>query len=99
MIGEIDLYDFLLHGVQSEDRLQSGDTVAVPPAGPQIAVYGAVKRPAIYELKGETTLAAVLEDAGGATVSAALGHIVIDRIDANRQRETVSLDLPAGSEA
>jgi protein involved in polysaccharide export with SLBB domain len=101
LIGEIDLYDFLLHGVQSEDRLQSGDTVAVPPAGPQIAVYGAVKRPAIYELKGETTLAQVLEDAGGATVSAALGHIVIDRIDANRQRETVSLGLPpeSGSES
>jgi protein involved in polysaccharide export with SLBB domain len=97
LMGEIDLYDFLLHGVQNEDRLQSGDTIAVPPAGPQIAVYGAVKRPAIYELKTETTLAQVLEDAGGATVSAALGHIVVDRIDANHQRETVSLDLPAGS--
>ena len=99
LVGEIDLYAFLLHGVQSEDRLESGDTVAVPPAGPQIAVYGAVKRPAIYELKGETTLAAVLADAGGATVSAALGHIVIDRIDANRRRETLSLDLPADTEA
>ena len=86
LIGEIDLYDFLLHGVQSEDRLQSGDTLVVPPSGPQIAVYGAVKRPAIYELKGETTLAAVLRDAGGATVSAELGHIVIDRINANQER-------------
>lgn len=99
LLGEIDLYDFLLHGVQNEDRLESGDTVAVPPAGPQIAVYGAVKRPAIYELKGEATLADLLEDAGGATVSAALGHIVIDRIDANHQRETVSLNLPAGSDS
>jgi protein involved in polysaccharide export with SLBB domain len=93
LIGEIDLYDFLLHGVQSEDRLQSGDTLVVPPSGPQVSVYGAVKRPAIYELKGETTLAAVLQDAGGVTVSAALGHIVIDRINANRERETVSLNL------
>jgi protein involved in polysaccharide export with SLBB domain len=99
LLGEIDLYDFLLHGVQNEDRLQSGDTVEVPPAGPQIAVYGAVKRPAIYELKGEATLADVLEDAGGATVSAALGHIVVDRIDANRRRETVSLNLPVGSDS
>jgi protein involved in polysaccharide export with SLBB domain len=99
LLGEFDLYDFLLHGVQNEDRLQSGDTIAVPPAGPQIAVYGAVKRPAIYELKDETTLASVLEDAGGVTVSAELGHIVIDRIDANHQRQTVSLDLPAGSSA
>ncbi|HEX4582147.1 MAG TPA: SLBB domain-containing protein [Acidobacteriaceae bacterium] len=97
LVGEIDLYDFLLHGVQNEDRLQSGDTLAVPPAGRQIYVYGAVKRPAIYELKSETTLADVLGDAGGPTVSAELGHIVIDRIDANHQRETVSLNLPAGS--
>ncbi|HEY2000959.1 MAG TPA: SLBB domain-containing protein [Acidobacteriaceae bacterium] len=95
LVDEIDLYDFLLHGVQNESRLQSGDTLLVPPAGTQISVYGAVKRPAIYELKGETTLAEVLEDAGGATVSAALGHIVIDRIDANHQRETVSLNLPS----
>ncbi len=98
LLGEIDLYDFLLHGVQNEDRLQAGDTLNVPPAGPQISVYGAVKRPAIYELKGETTLAEVLEDAGGATVSAALGQIVIDRIDANHQRETVSLNLSTGSD-
>lgn len=98
LLGEIDLYDFLLHGVQNEGRLQSGDTLAVPPAGPQIAVYGAVKRPAIYELKGEATLADVLQDAGGAMVSAALSHIVVDRIDANHQRETVSVNLPAGGD-
>lgn len=99
LVGEIDLYDFLLHGVQDEDRLQSGDTLEVPPAGPQIALYGAVKRPAIYELKSETTLADVLEDAGGTTVSAALGHIVVDRIDANHRRETVSLNLPERSDS
>ncbi|AXC11263.1 Capsular polysaccharide export system protein KpsC [Acidisarcina polymorpha] len=97
LIGEIDLYDFLLHGVQNEEHLESGDTVLVPPTGPQVSVYGAVKRPALYELKGETTLAAMLDDAGGVTVTAELGHIVIDRVVANQQRETVSLDLPAGS--
>jgi protein involved in polysaccharide export with SLBB domain len=99
LVGEIDLYDFLLHGVQNEDRLQSGDTVMVPPTGPQIYVSGSVKRPAIYEMRGETTLADVLNDAGGVTVAAELGHIVIDRIDANHQRETVSLNLPASSNA
>jgi len=99
LVGEIDLYDFLLHGVQSEDRLQAGDTVLVPTAGPQIAVYGAVKRPAIYEFKSGATLGAVLDDAGGATVAAELGHIEIDRIDANKQRETLTLDLPVTSSA
>jgi protein involved in polysaccharide export with SLBB domain len=97
LIGEIDLYDFLLHGVQNEDRLEAGDTVLTPPAGPQIAVYGAVKRPAIYELKNQATLGAALADAGGATVAAELGHIEIERIDANQQRETVTLDLPPAS--
>ena len=94
LIGDIDLYDFLLHGIRNgDDSLQGGDTLLVPPAGPQVAVSGAVKRPAIYELKSATSLEELLDDAGGVTVAAALGHITIDRIDANRLRETVSLDL------
>lgn len=100
LIREDDLYDFLLHGLRMDDeRLQPGDTLLIPPAGPQVAVFGAVKRPAIYELKGEETLAAILDDAGGATVSAALNHITIERIQPNQQRETVSLDQPTGSTA
>ena len=64
----------------------------MPPAGPLVAVSGAVKRPAIYELKaGETTLATVIADAGGFTAAASLSHIRIERIDANHQRETVTL--------
>jgi protein involved in polysaccharide export with SLBB domain len=95
MIEEVDLYDFLLHGIRNESaRFQSGDTLLVPPAGPQAALSGAVKRPAIYELKnGESTLASVVEDAGGFTVAASLTHITIERIDANQQRETVTLNL------
>jgi protein involved in polysaccharide export with SLBB domain len=94
LIGKFDLYDFLLHGIRDgEDRLQGGDTLLVPSAGPQAAVWGAVKRAAIYELRGETTLATLLEDAGGLTVTAALGQISIDRIDANQHRETISFDL------
>ena len=92
LIGEIDLYDFLLHGIRgTDDRLQGGDTLLVPPAGAQIAVYGAVKRPAIYELRNEKTLTALLDNAGGLTVAAALGHITVDRIVANQRREEISL--------
>lgn len=99
LLGEIDLYDFLLHGVRNQDdRLQGGDTLLVPPVGPQVAVYGAVKRSAIYELRNEKTLAAVLEDAGGMTVAAALGNITIDRIVANQRREEISLDAGQSSD-
>ncbi len=99
LVEEVDLYDFLLHGLRNaSSHFESGDTLLVPPAGPQVAVYGAVKRPAIYEVKaGETSLAVLLNDAGGYTVAASLGHIAIERIDANRQRETVTLNI-AGSQ-
>jgi protein involved in polysaccharide export with SLBB domain len=64
----------------------------IPPAGAQVAIAGAVKRPAIYELKGgETSLASVIDDAGGFTPAASLEHITIERIDANQKRETVTL--------
>jgi protein involved in polysaccharide export with SLBB domain len=93
LIREVDLYNFLLNGVRmDEERLQAGDTLLIPPAGPQVAIFGMVKRPAIYELKGSSTLKEVLDDAGGATVAAALDHITIDRIDPNKQRETVTLE-------
>jgi protein involved in polysaccharide export with SLBB domain len=93
LIDTIDLYDFLLRGGRdNDDRLQLGDTLLVPAAGPQVAIWGAVKRPAIYELKEETNLAALLEDAGGVTVAASLKHISVERIDANQLRETISID-------
>jgi protein involved in polysaccharide export with SLBB domain len=96
LIREVDLYSFLLHGVRMDDeRLQAGDTLLIPPAGPQIAIFGMVRRPAIYELKGNSTLKEVLDDAGGVTVAAALDHITVERIDANKQRETVSLESPS----
>lgn len=98
LVEEVDLYDFLLHGIRAGSaRFESGDTLFVPPAGTQIAVSGAVKRQAIYELKsGKTTLAQVIDDAGGLTAAASLNHIVIERIDANHERETVTLPLGDG---
>jgi protein involved in polysaccharide export with SLBB domain len=93
LIEDVDLYDFLLHGIRNGSApFESGDTLLVPPAGPLVAISGAVKRPAIYELKaGETSLATVVDDAGGLMAAASLSHIIIERIDANHRRETVTL--------
>ncbi len=94
IIRDIDLYEFLLHGKRGDDeRLEAGDTLLVPPAGPQVAVYGMVRRPAIYELRQGSSLSEALEDAGGATAAAALNHITIERIQPNQQRELVNLTL------
>ena len=66
LVETVDLYDLLLHGVKANIQpLENGDTVLVPPVGPQVTVEGMVRRPAIYELKDEKTLASVLELAGG----------------------------------
>lgn len=105
LVHDVDLYDFLLHGVRMDDeRLESGDTLLIPPAGAEVAIYGMVKRPAIYELKigsaeakPDATLAEMLDDAGGATVAAALDHITVERIKPNQERETITLDPPAAS--
>ncbi len=100
LLATVDLYDFLLHGVRDgEDRLQGGDTLVIPAAGPQVAISGAVRRPAIYELNGDSSLAALLADAGGLTVAASLQHISIERIKANQQRETISLGPDANKDA
>lgn len=94
LIEEIDLYDFLLHGIRNGSaHFESGDTLLVPPAGQQISISGAVKRPAIYELKeGESTLDAIVDDAGGFTAAASPDHIAIERIGDNHKRETVTLN-------
>jgi protein involved in polysaccharide export with SLBB domain len=99
LIREIDLYDFLLHGVRSDiDRLLPGDTILVPTVGPQVAVAGMVRRPAIYELKGEQSLGEVLDLAGGALVSATLRQIKVERVEAHQRRTMLSVDLPEGQE-
>jgi protein involved in polysaccharide export with SLBB domain len=98
-IGDVDLYGFLLRGAtSSDDRLEGGDTLVVPAAGPQVAVWGAVKRPAIYELNGETSLSDLLNSAGGVTAAASLDHVAIERIGENQHRETISFSLVAGSD-
>jgi protein involved in polysaccharide export with SLBB domain len=100
LIREVDLYDFLLRGVRPDtERIEDGDTILVSPVGRQVAVAGMVKRPAIYELKDETNLFDVLNDAGGVLVSASLTHITIERVESQGHRATLNLNLPEGSTA
>ena len=93
----MDLYDLLLRGVKTNlMRLDNGDTVMVPPVGPQVTVEGMVRRPAIYELRNEKDLAAVLELAGGLLPSAALSHIEVQRLVAHDKQTMLSVDIPDG---
>jgi protein involved in polysaccharide export with SLBB domain len=99
LVQEADLYELLLHGVRSDvRRLESGDTVQVPPIGPQVTVEGMVRRPAHYELKGEKNLSEALELAGGILPTAALRHIEVQRVVAHEKRTMLDLDLPTGDD-
>lgn len=86
-VTDFDLYSLLVHGDKSKDvPLQSGDVLFIPPAGPEVAVTGSVRTPAIYELRTGETLADVVADAGGASAVAAQRRVSIERIDEHRDR-------------
>jgi len=95
LIQELDVYDLLLHGVRSNAaHLQPGDTILVPPLGAQVMIQGMVRRPAIYELNGEKSLADVLELAGGVLPTGTLRQINIERLEAHDHRSMLRVDLP-----
>jgi polysaccharide biosynthesis/export protein len=102
LVSTLDLYDLLLHGDNSADRqLLPGDVIFIPPIGNTLSVYGAVRRPAIYELKGEKTVAQAIDIAGGLLPDADKKGGQLERILPSRLREMRNIDLstPAGADA
>ena len=97
-LERIDTYDLLLRGVTPDaKKLENGDTLMVPPIGPQVTVTGMVRRPAVYELNDEKTLTDVLGLAGGILPAAALRHVEVQRLEAHEKRTMLSLDLSPDS--
>lgn len=81
VVSDFDLYDLLLKGDASDDKmLQSGDVVFIPTRGDMVTVKGEVKRPALYELKGDETLKDAIRFAGGSEDSAYLSSAQLQRI-------------------
>ena len=95
LVEDVDLYDLLLHGVRAGmERLESGDTILVPPVGQQVTLEGMVRRPGIYELAGEKNLSQVLELAGGVLPSGTLRHVDVERVQAHENRTMLRVDMP-----
>ena len=94
IVARLDLYDLLLRGDTSDDhQLQQGDAIFVPPIGTTIGIGGAVKRPAIYEVKGDVTIGEALKLAGGLAAEAFPEGSTLERIGANKTRSVLSVDL------
>jgi polysaccharide export outer membrane protein len=94
LVTVLDLYDLLLHGDTSGDRqLMPGDVIFIPPIGATATIYGAVQRPAVYELKREKTAEELVEFAGGLLPDADGNLAQMERIQASRLREMQNIDL------
>jgi protein involved in polysaccharide export with SLBB domain len=94
VVGRLDLYDLMLRGDNSNDaRLQPGDVIFIPPIGSTVAIGGSVRRPAIYELRQEKTLGEVIELAGGFLPTAYPGEVRVERINDDRRRSVLVVDL------
>ena len=94
-IATIDLYDFILHGDKSKDVvLQANDVLFIPVASAQVAVSGSVRRPAIYEVKPDTTVGDLLTMAGGLSATAG-GHLSVERIADRHERQAMTINLDA----
>ena len=104
VISDFDLYDLLIRGDKSKDvRLLPGDVIFIPAVGPQAALTGSVRKPAIYEMKtgemkgGEsvTTIQQLLDTAGGLSTVASSSRLSIERIEDRQTREAVEIPLDA----
>jgi polysaccharide export outer membrane protein len=90
----LDLYDLLLRGdTRADVRLLPNDVIFIPPIGATVGLAGEVRRPAIYELRNETSAADLLVLGGGLMPRADPTLVSIERINDKRQRVTVGIDL------
>ena len=96
VVTRFDLYDLLVRGDKTKDaKLLSGDVLFIPPAGPQVAVFGSVRTPAIYELLPQEPLSRILADAGGVSSVASQARLSIERIDEHRDRHAMEVAYDA----
>jgi polysaccharide biosynthesis/export protein len=97
VLTEFDIYDLLRKGDKSHDvPLLPGDVIYIPPAGPQVAVFGSINEPGIYELRPDATIDSALQAAGGLTSLAGTQRIVVERLQdhSSRHIEEFALDAP-----
>ncbi len=99
VVTDLDLYDLLIRGDKSKDaRLLPGDVIFIPAVGPQVALIGSVRKPAIYELgKGAagSTVQQLLDSAGGLSTIASKSRISIERIEEHQTRQAMEVALDA----
>ncbi|WP_256003178.1 SLBB domain-containing protein [Pedobacter deserti] len=91
VINTVDVYDFLLNGIQKSNiRLQDQDVINVPVYQTRVEVAGEVKRPALYEVLDTESLDDVIRFAGGFSSQAYTAQI---KVLQNTSRERKITDV------
>jgi len=93
LVTELDLYEFMIQGSKAQDvRLLPGDVIVYQPAGPRVALLGAVDTPAVYELKpsGES-IDRLLAYSGGTRASTNQTSAQLERINSEQPRSPRSV--------
>jgi protein involved in polysaccharide export with SLBB domain len=94
-VTTFDFYDFLLHGDLSKNRiLRDQDVIRVNAYTTRVELSGAVKRQAIFEVKGNENLQDILQFSGGFADTANKELITVYRVT-GREKEIVNV---AGSD-
>ncbi len=77
VIARFDLYDLLLKGDKSADRpLLSEDVIHFGPIGPQVAIFGGVNKPAVFEMKGGESVSDLVRMAGNLAPGSTINNIL-----------------------
>jgi protein involved in polysaccharide export with SLBB domain len=91
VIDSIDVYDFLFKGdIQKNILLNDQDIIKIDPYSIRVKVSGEVKRPLIYEMKSNETLADLIRFSGGFSEKAYSSRLKVIR---NNPREKEILDF------
>lgn len=82
-VASIDLYKFMQSGDAAADtRLLPGDVIVVPPAGPRVALTGALDNPAIFEMASEQeSIAQILSYSASSTLLTTPHKLLVERVD------------------
>ena len=92
VIATIDVYDFLLKGIQQDNiRLQDQDVINVPVYEKRVEITGEVKRAALFEMAKNETLQDLINFAGGFTTQSYTAKIkAFQNTDKDRRISDIS---------
>ncbi|WP_024990421.1 SLBB domain-containing protein [Segatella albensis] len=92
LISVVDVYEFIMNGrLAGNVRLQDNDVIVVSPYDCLVQITGAVKRPMIYEMRKNESVATILKYAGGFASNAYKKQIRLLRAN-GKEKQVYTID-------